>query len=501
MYLYELYRKSPEAFLSLARKPWVQNGIGIRELTALSNILEISHRDQKIAARLVNMPFLETFEADDLLPIQILRELRRTELERLVADPMLSGGIADSQIGIVALLALRIQEPDASALVESLPWVRDGLAVSEQYAVLRLRELGLTSLKVLQVVASKSWLQDSPNSDEMFVLSILASMSLPSHTHSFEATALQIVDMPFLDIIDGADSAAMSSLWRLFYEADGEYLQKVLSHPTLRDGITDEHTMAVAAVGQVIRYRPELLEVLLDPQQIKVEKRVVDLPYTGETIASVIHVTPDATYPTMDILEQVLRRQEGFMKIPFPKTYVGLLVADATPAAGGEGPSGLLTVDPGLEENKHIIAHELAHTYWALPSVWITEGGAEFFSAISADVVFSSNDCDIADNLSELDHLELERALEGLPPVARSSRCAYTLGRALFLDLHESLGESASSAGFSRLYETMRDQAYDEECGGIEVGACYVTAAFVTDADAESAAIAEPIIRRHYYGE
>ena len=501
LYLYELYRKSPEAFLSLARKPWVQNGIRIRELTALSNILEISHRDQKIAARLVNMPFLETFEADDLLPIQILRELRRTELERLVADPMLSGGIADSQIGIVALLALRIQEPDASALVESLPWVLDGLAVSEQYAVLRLRELGLTSLKVLQVVASKSWLQDSPNSDEMFVLAILASMSLPSHTHSDEATALQIVDMPFLDIIDGADSAAMSSLWRLFYEADGEYLQKVLSHPTLRDGITDEHTVVVAALGQVIAYNPRLLEVLLDPQQITVEKRVVDLPYTGETIVSVIHVTPDATYRTMDILEQVLRRQEGFMKIPFPKTYVGLLVADATPAAGGGGPSGLLTVDPGLEENKHIIAHELAHTYWALPSVWITEGGAEFFSAISADVVFSSNDCDIADNLSELDHLELERALEGLPPVARSSRCAYTLGRALFLDLHESLGESASSAGFSRLYETMRDQAYHEECGGIEVGACYVTAAFVTDADAESAAIAEPIIRRHYYGE
>ncbi len=364
-----------------------------------------------------------------------------------------------------------------------------------------LRELGLSSLKVLQVVASKSWLQDSPNSDEMFVLSILASMSSPSHTHSDEATALQIVDMPFLDIIDGADSAAMSSLWRLFYEADGEYLQAVLSHPTLRGGITDEHRMVVAAVGQVIRHRPELLEVLLDPQQIKVEKRVVDLPYTGETIASVIHVTPDATYPTMDILERSLRRQEGFMKIPFPKTYVGLLVADATPAAGGGGPTGLLTVDPGLEENKHIIAHELAHTYWALPSVWITEGGADFFSAISADVVFSSDLCGIVDNLSELDHLERERAVKGLPSVSRSSHCAYALGRALFLDLHESLGESASSAGFSRLYETMRDQAYDEECGGIEVGACYMMAAFVTDADSESAAIAEPIIRRHYFGE
>ncbi len=499
--LFELYLKSPEAFLSLASKPWAENGFGRRESEVLAYILEISHTDQKMAARLVNMPFLETFEADDLLPLQILTEIERAELESPVADPMLSGGIADGQTGIVALLALRIQEPDAGAVVESLPWVRDGLVVSEQDAVFWLRELGLGSLKALRAVADKSWLQDGLNSDEISVLTWLLPMSSSSYTTSDEATALQIVDMPFLDTIDGVDSAAMRSLRGLFYEADGEYLQTVLSHPTLRGGITDEHTMVVAAVGQVIRYRPELLEVLLDLERITVDKRVVDLPYTGETIVSVIHVTPDATYHTMDILEQSLRRQEGFMKMPFPKTYVGLLVADATPDGRGGGPSGLLTVHPGLEENKYIIAHELARTYWAFPSVWITEGGAEFFSAISADVVFPSNDCGIADNLSELDHLERERALEGLPPVSRSSGCAYTLGLALFLDLHESLGESASSAGFSRLYQSMRDMEHHEECGGIEVGACYMMAAFVTNADAESAAIAEPIIRRHYYGE
>ena len=499
--LFEVYIKSSETFLSVARKPWAQNGFGRKEAWALGNIMDIAHTDPKMVAYLVDMPFLETFEPDDLVALQILREFGSAEMTSLLTNPMLGGGITDGQMGTVALLALRIQEPMAAVVVESLPWVQDGLVVSEQDAVFRLRELGLGSLTVLQAVVDKSWLQDGPNSDEVSVVSWLVGMSSRNFAHSSEATALQIVDMPFLNTISPADTAVMHSLSNLSFYTDEGHLQAVLSHPTLRGGITDEDAVVVAALRQVVGYRPELLEVLLDPEQTTVEKRVVELPYTGETIVSVIHVTPDATYATMDILEQSLRRQEGFMKIPFPKTYVGLLVADATPAAGGGGPTGLLTVDPGLEENKHIIAHELAHTYWALPSVWITEGGAEFFSAISADVVFSSNLCGIADNLSELDRIDWERALEGLPPVARSSGCAYTLGRALFLDLHESLGESASSAGFSRLYETMRDQAYDEECGGIEVGACYMMAAFVTDADAESAAIAEPIIRRHYYGE
>ena len=77
---------------------------------------------------------------------------------------------------------------------------------------------------------------------------------------------------------------------------------------------------------------------------------------------SVLNVNP-GIYSTMDQLERILRAQEDFMGVPFPRTYVGLLVADATSAGGGGGPNGLLTVDPAYVEDDYIIAHELAHTY------------------------------------------------------------------------------------------------------------------------------------------
>ena len=58
----------------------------------------------------------------------------------------------------------------------------------------------------------------------------------------------------------------------------------------------------------MVRHRPELLDTLLNPDQVTVEKRVIRLPHSGEVTLSVIHVIP-GTYRTMDILEQIVRTQ------------------------------------------------------------------------------------------------------------------------------------------------------------------------------------------------
>ena len=70
----------------------------------------------------------------------------------------------------------------------------------------------------------------------------------------------------------------------------------------------------------------------------------------------------------------------------------------------------------------------------------------------------------------------------------------------MFLDLHETLGDEAFRSGFGRLYVAMRDEERDDECTGLELGVCYVRAAFVADAMPDSAALAEPVIARWYYG-
>ena len=134
-----------------------------------------------------------------------------------------------------------------------------------------------------------------------------------------------------------------------------------------------------------MRHRPELLETLLDPDQVAVEKRVIQLPLKGEVTLSVVHISPGA-YRTMDILEKLVRTQEHFMAVPLPRSYIGLLVADAIPVGGG--PSGMITVDPGSAENGRLIAHELAHTYWPFFPPWIAEGAADFMTTVSAGMEF-----------------------------------------------------------------------------------------------------------------
>ena len=496
--LFSIYIHSPESFLGIVAKSWVQDGLSLNESGALNLLRQIASKNEETAALVVNSPFLETFELADSRMLIVIADFNETGLRNMLADPLLSSGISDDQIGYVSLLSLRTRNPDAAALVDALPWVQDGLVSSEQEMAFQLYEAGLWSFNILRAMVEKPWMQDTPHPAGVDVMSTLLFLSNEQH----EAAALEFIDMPFLDTIDGVDAQVMRLLWRLVRNSDDEILQQVLSHPTLLGGITDEDTVAVAALNSVTKRRPDLVDVLLNPEAITVERRQIQLPYTGEMVLSVVHLTPVASFRTMDFLEKAVRSQESFMKMPFPRTYASVLVADVSSAGGGGSPNGLSSVDPGLEESEKIIAHEVAHTYWADSPIWIAEGGAEFFSTFSTGKVFLSNSCSIADNLSELDSIDWERRQMGLPEVSRNSGCAYTLGRALFINLHESLGVAASSAGFGRFYKTQDANLANEDCDqGEEIGFCRLMHAFVTLADEKSAAIAEPIIRRHYYGE
>ena len=454
--LLALNLRSREVSLALLQSPWVHDGIDRREHLVLISFDIVSNGDRQAALEIIEMPFLETVEKNDLVITDFFERLAMSDpkgLRRLLADPALRGGITDERRATVALLYLKVRNPVAAAAMESLPWVQDGLASSEESAVFALQRLAVVSQRVFRAVVSKPWMQDGLNFDEVNVVHRLRSISQGAQGRSGEVAALRIVDMPFLETINGVDAAAMQSLSQLFYTYKEDYLHKVLSHPTMRDGITDDRAVIVSVMQDVVSGgRMELLDTLLDPAQVFVERRSIQLPYSGETDLSVVHISP-GTYRTMDILEQLLRSQEEFMGTPFPTSYVGLLVADVTASRGGGGPGGIVTVDPGYEEDRYLIAHELAHTYWPFSPRWIAEGGAEFMTTISANTQFSSNDCSLADSLSGLERLWKEHIELGLSTddIYRSG-CNYALGRGLFLDLHETLGEEAFREGFRRLY-------------------------------------------------
>ena len=491
------------AFMALMSKPWIQDDLTKEEKDIIDYITYIMHSDEATAVQIIEMPFLDSVEGREPATLEILY-LFLPELDgllRLLSHPTLTGGITDDQRETVELLHLEWEDPEAAATFRALPWVLDGLDKSEQSPAFVLLELARESPRVFKALANRPWLQDGLSPDEMTIVWNLTSISGTSYAKRDEAAALRIIGMPFMESVDRTDAAVMELLSKLFWESDQGYFYQVLSHPTLSDGITDDYTVIVASLRQVdLDYRPELLDVLLDPEKVTVKKRVIHFPHSGEVALSVIHIG-HANYRTMDILEEMVRAQEGFMAVPFPTSYVVLLIADVNKYGGSGSPDGIPTIDPGGEEDIRLIAHELAHTYWHFSPSWISEGGAQFMEAVSADAQFSSNECSLADNLSGLDHLYLEYAERGLSEdIIFNSGCPYTLGRELFLELYDGLGYEAFREGFAKLYLMMRDGKLDDECYGLERGVCYVRAAFVTTAPPEAAAIAEPVIQRHYYG-
>ena len=391
--------------------------------------------------------------------------------------------------------------------IEGLPWVQDRVAPSETNDVVLLYQVSSGSQQVLQALTQKSWVRDGLTEDEYAVIAFLRDLTAVTNVRRDVAIAQSIVNMPFLNEFDAADFAAVRSLRLLHSSPDRSYLRQVLSRPALHDGITDHNRSLVAVLYWVVPHRAYLLNTLLSPAQVTVEERVITLPRSGEGRLAVVHTSP-GTFPTLDILEHALRSQEEFMLEQFPRKFVALLVADATPANGGGNQSGIATIDPGLEEATEVIAHEVAHTYWSYGAQWLGEGGATLLEAVSSKVLARlpleplKPTCEFARNILELERIERElfRGGEREDDLFSLGLCPYDFGLGIFLDLYQRLGDGPFRQGFRSLYVKLRDGAHDDVCFDLEYSICYLRFAFVQDASLQAATIAEPIIDRWFYG-
>ena len=416
--LVQIAHHSTASVLALTDKSWVQDGITTSvEYTAVSYILYMVNRDGDLTARIVEMPFLDSMTGSELHTVQILEELQSVSpngLQQLLSSPAISGGITKDHRGTVALLDLKVRDPEAGSAVEALEWVAGGIAPSEQTAVLAMRNVALESVALFRVLLAKPWVRDTLTPDETQAIYTLASIGGGSYSHSDEAAALQTLDMPFMEEVDGLDVAALESLQRLVWvwEADKGYLQEVLSQQSLRNGITDDQTNVVAVLDRVVENRPDLLTILFDTEQTIVKERQITLPLGGEVALSVIWPglggSDSRASHTMDLLEHSVRTHEGFMGMPYPKGHAIMLVADVSEFGGGGGPSSIVTVDPSYYDSGLIIAHEAAHTYWSFPPLSIREGAANFLDKISEEGRAGTplpqlrGSCSLANNISEL---------------------------------------------------------------------------------------------------
>ena len=503
----EMGIQTPDFLLDLTSKSWVRDGLSGADTSVISPLFNLAISDPQVAAELLRMPFLDRINPQDsevLWTLAMLTENSGVPLQEFLSNPLLAGGISNDNISIVQLLEVEIREPERYASIEGLSWIQDGIDVSEAYAVTVLTELALDTDAVFTAVMEKNWVRNGLTREEATAIFHLITMSGLSWGEQDVDTTLRIIAMPFLNTFEPVDAAAVDGLARLHHNSDGDYLHQVLNHPSLRDGIDDADTLIVAVLPHVVERVPEKLNILLDPGQIYRQERKIMLPLAGEITVATIHTVP-GTFSTMDILEEIVRQYEVFMNVAYPSNVAAIVVVDLGGPRGGGGPSGIITLHPGSEEDVELIAHEATHTYWNFYPPWIREGAAEFMAKIvigqldEAPASPSETGCGLANTLGELDQLTYGQSVDA--QAVWWSGCSYTMGLGLYADLYNSLGDEEFRRGFGGLYLKMRNEEHNDECFGVERGLCYARKAFVEDASPGFADTAGGVIDRWYYGE
>ena len=309
-----------------------------------------------------------------------------------------------------------------------------------------------------------SWIQDGLDSTEAEILEYLLYM-VTSEKHHHQISS--IVQMPFLKTPEPADISALNSLNRIVHD-DPQHLDAILTHPTVANGITDAWTPIIATLQSAARAQPHLIAQLLDPNQVTIESRHIELPLAGEVQIDIIR-TRNTASNALDLADHAIKASEAFMITPFPNNHVAILFAETMPHgnAGTNFNSHIAIgseydVDDGSHEARylpHIIAHEIAHHYWADNADWIDEGISDFITSISeytrigTPIEATNEPCPLYDTIKDLERSRQQRGTAAF-------HCNYALGERLFVELHAAFGDVPFRQHLKTLYLRSEDNDF-----------------------------------------
>lgn len=424
----------------------------------------------------------------DMLYIAVVS---RPAVSLIISQEWVEDGVDDVESEAIRWMR-NMGDADIVSLVIGLDWVRDGIDHSEVQAIEDISYIGNESVELASALLALSWVRDGIKGLEDRLIDDVSAIASGDSD-----AALRIVKMPFLEVADPADSGAMASLRQLL-SFDPRVFRDILTHWRLDPGITDDLTTLVSTLGGVAKTNPTLFNILLDPNDVTVERRVVDLPWTGEMDLAIIR-TVEGADRSMDLLEHAVREVERYMATPLPTRYIGLLFEDAVAASTSGTNFGThiailpkFDVDDDSQEAVkagRIIAHEVAHYYWSDNADWIDEGLADFIASrveadgTSSEVEVTNPPCAYARNILELENLIANGGDEGF-------ECNYSLGDRFFVDLYRTLDESDFRAGALDLYiaSTVEDNA--DFFWGTAVGIEELRESFVARDEAAEGSIA-----------
>ena len=488
---------SAEVASSVVFLSWVQDGIDAVEAEAIENVSYIAYADSEVASTVVSLGWiqdgiddLEVGTIENLLPIAN----RDAEVaSSIVSLSWVQDGIDHVEAGAIGWINnIGIDSAEVASSIVSLTWVQDGIDAVEAEAIENVSYVAYADSEVASSVVSLRWVQDGIEDDEVGLIENFFWI-----TNGDPGAALRIAGMPFVETIEAPDISAIEALSRLAAVMPETFV-RVLSHPALLDGISNDIAPVIATLHGVAGRNPGNIDVLLDPSRVSLERRTITLPLAGDVVFVIIRTAPGAER-SMDLLEHSVRGVEELMGVPLPTRYVGLLFEDTVPGSSPGANFGThiailaeFDVDDGSHEAKitgRALAHEVAHYYWSGNEDWVDEGAADFMASVidgvrtGSPIGANNPPCGHAGSIAELESL-------GIAQADVEFRCNYSLGERLFVDLYRTLGEERFQRGFRTLYLASEVEDDADNRRDTSVGIEHIRDAFRSDDGAESAVMA-----------
>ena len=489
-----LEQEAPELASLINELGWIQDGIDDTESEAIQDLLYLAVESHEVASAVVSLGWVQDGINDlEASAVSWMNNIANGGVaSSVVALSWVQDGIDDVEVKTIEHLSY-IANKDAGVGVSivALGWVQDGISELEADAVdwvANIADGGVASS-----VVDLSWMQDGIDRLETQVIEEVSYLS-----NKGTEAALRIVGMPFFETIEPPDLSAMTSLLRLA-AFKPESFERVMSHPAIRGGITNDSAPVVATLKGVAETNPALISVLLDFKNVLVERRIITLPLSGEVVLVIIRTEPGAIR-SMDLLEHSVRSTEEYMGVSLPTNYVGLLYADAVSGFSAGTNFGthiairpIYDIDDGSHEAEFAgsnIAHEVAHYYWSGNADWVDEGAADVMASViegkrtSTLISVTNRPCAYARSIVELERLGTSRG-------DVEFGCNYSLGERLFIDLYRALGEEKFQQGFHRLYLVSEVEDDADDYRGTSVGIRHVREAFRSEDEAGETAIVD----------
>lgn len=198
------------------------------------------------------------------------------------------------------------------------------------------------------------------------------------------------------------------------------------------------------------------------------ESRDIDLPQTGPVTLKIYRSGEQGSEQSMAILEHAVRTIEEYMGQPIPLQgreirldFVEEIKGGWAGVHKGTHMEILQKYESGRPWQRDrlgsIIAHEVAHYYWAGDRDWLDEGAADFLELYSenrrtgAPIRAKNRRCYQVSNISQLESQRYEQDDAGF-------RCNYSLGEGLFVDLYNAMSATEFRQSFRELYNSGKNK-------------------------------------------